>query len=370
MRLSPFKIEEYYAKHEFSAKYMLSSSDSQTRSVAEILNLEPDARARFEAIQLGYTETIGGFDLRRAISSIYSTTQPDQVLVLSNAEEGIFVLYNALLAAGDHAIIETPCFNSALEVAKATGADVSEWQLHFDDNWQHDLAALEKLIRPNTKLMYICTPHNPIGRVMPRAIFEALIDLAASRQIIIFCDEVFRELEHDPKNRLPAISDAYEHGVSLGSVSKSYGLPGLRLGWYATRDQAIFTKALAFKNYTTICASAPSEFLAALALRHRQVLLQRNLEIVQRNLPLLEAFFTRYSSLFSYVAPTGSPMVFPKVHLPNVEAFCERVVQEISVLLLPGSTYDQPHHARFGFGRSNLPEALGLLEAFVQKGDF
>src|SRR6266478_5853174 len=110
--------------------------------------------------------------------------------------------------------------------------------------------------------------------------------------------------------RLPAACEAYEHGVSLGSMSKTYGLPGLRLGWLASRDPEIIRRCLEFKYYTTICSSAPSEFLTALALRHRQVLVQRNLEIVQRNLRLLHAFFEQRSHLFEWIKPNASPIGF------------------------------------------------------------
>jgi aspartate/methionine/tyrosine aminotransferase len=367
MNLEPFRMEHYYAKYEFSAKYMLSSSDSESRSLAEVLALEPEAKAQLESLWLGYTESPGAPYLREAIAGIYEKISSDDVLVFSNAEEGIFVLYHALLGVEDHVIVETPCFESAVQVARSTGASVSQWTRHFEDGWTHDLAALEGLIQPNTKVIYITTPHNPTGTVMPRATFEAVMNLARERGIIVFCDEVYRELEHAPETQLPAACDLFDNAVSLGSMSKSYGLAGLRLGWYATRNRAVLEKALHFKYYTTICNSAPSEFLSALALRNRQVLLKRNLEIVHRNLPLLEAFFARHADLFSWVKPQGSPTGFPRVSVPNVTELCEDVVRETSVLLLPGDVYDQPRHARFGFGRSNMPEALALLEAYLEK---
>jgi aspartate/methionine/tyrosine aminotransferase len=366
MQLQPFRIEHYYAKYEFTAKYMLSSSDSESRSMAELLALEPDAKAQLESLWLGYTESPGAPYLRKVIAGMYEQISSDDVLVFSSAEEGIFVLYHALVGPGDHVIVETPCYESALELARSTGASVSEWKRNFEDGWAHDLNAFEKLIQPNTKIIYINTPHNPTGTVMAQATFEAVLNLARDRGIIVFCDEVYRELEHAPETRLPSACDVYENAVSLGSMSKSYGLPGLRLGWYATRNHAVLEKALSYKYYTTICSSAPSEFLAALALRNRHVLLQRNLEIVHRNLPLLEAFFARHPKLFSWITPQGSPTGFPRVAVPNVRQFCEDVVRETSVLLLPGEVYDQPQHARFGFGRSNMPEALTRLEAYIE----
>jgi len=366
MQIKPFRIEQYFGKYEFTAKYLLSSSDAESRTIQELLDLEPGAHERLLKHWCGYTESPGAPWLREAIAGIYKHIQSDDVLVLAAAEEGIFVLYHALLGPGDHVIVETPCYESSLEVARSTGARVSEWRRTFENGWAHDVAALEKLIRPNTKVNYINTPHNPTGLLMPAAAFQQVMALSASRNIIVFSDEVYRELEHDPATRLPAACEAYEHAVSLGSMSKSYGLPGLRLGWLASRDPEIIQRCLEFKYYTTICSSAPSEFLTALALRHRQILVQRNLEIVQRNLRLLHAFFEQRSHLFEWIKPNASPIGF--VHFkPQRDAFefCENVVRDAGVLLLPGSVYDQPRHIRFGFGRKNMPESLARLGAYL-----
>ena len=366
MNLKPFRIEKYYAKHEFTAKFMLSSSDAESRSVAELLAFEPEAKEQFDALHLGYTESSGAPKLRQTMASIYNSVSSDDVLVMSSAEEGIFVFYNALLGIGDHAIIETPCYESGFELARATGAEVSQWQRHFEDAWAHDLTALKKLIRPSTKVIYLNSPSNPTGLNMKLEDMKAVMDLARENKIIVLCDEVYRELEHDPKTILPAVCDLYDNAVSLGSMSKSYGLPGLRLGWLVTKNPALLEKFLHFKWYTTICSSAPSEFLSELALRHRHILLDRNRKIVHQNLPLLEAFLERQAHLLTWVKPNASPIGFPKVHgIKNVEAFCQEIVEKTGVLLLPGSVYDQPDHIRIGYGRANMPEALGILETYL-----
>jgi aspartate/methionine/tyrosine aminotransferase len=366
MQIRPFRIEQYFGKYEFTAKYLLSSSDAESRSIQELLNLEPGAQQRLLEHWCGYTESPGAPWLREVIADIYKGIKSEDVLVLSAAEEGIFVLYHALVGPGDHVIVETPCFESGLEVARSTGAEVSGWCRRFEDGWAHDLAGLEKLIQPNTKILYINTPHNPTGLVMPANVFRQVIALAASRGIIVFSDEVYRELEHDPKQRLPAACEAYERAVSLGSMSKTYGLPGLRIGWFATRDAGILQRCLEFKYYTTICNSAPSEFLTALTLRHRGVLVQRNLEIVWQNLALLDAFIQQHADLFQWVKPNASPIGF--VHFKperDVFTFCEDVVRDSGVLLLPGTVYDQPRHIRFGYGRKNMPGALEQLEEYL-----
>ncbi|MGL4608651.1 MAG: aminotransferase class I/II-fold pyridoxal phosphate-dependent enzyme [Trueperaceae bacterium] len=365
MKLKPFRIEHYYAPYEFTAKYMLSSSDAQSRSIRELLELEPGAYEQFLEQWCGYTEAAGAHYLREAIANIYSTITSEDVLVMAAAEEGIFVLYHALADSGDHIIVETPCYESSLELAKSTGAEVSEWKRHYEENWQHDIRALEKLIRPNTKIIAFNSPNNPTGLQMKRDIFEHIVALAKSKNIIVFCDEVYRELEHDPSLRLPALCDIYENGVSLGSMSKTYGLAGLRPGWLVTKNREMLEKFLAFKYYTSICNSAPSEFLSALALRNRDLLIKRNLEIVHKNLPLLEAFLAQHDHMFEWVKPNASPIGFPRVTVKDTLKFCEDVVAKTSVLLLPGTVYDQPQHIRMGFGRENMPEALEKLESYL-----
>lgn len=366
MQLSPFRIERFYARHEFTTRYMLSSSDCQSRTIGELLEFEPDAHERLLKQWCGYTESVGAPELREAIAGLYERTGPDDVAVASCAEEGILLVYHALLQPGDHAIVETPCYESAIALARSTGADVSPWRRHFDDGWRHDLDELERLITPSTRVLYINQPHNPTGTLMSRATFERVVELVREREIVLFCDEVYRELEHDPAARLPAACDCYERAVSLGSISKTYGLPGLRIGWLACRDPEIREAVVTLKDYTTICASAPSELLVALALRNREILIARNLEIVGRNLPLLDELFSRYAGVFEWVRPTAGPIGFPLLRgVADVDALCEALAQA-GVLLLPGSVYDEPLHARVGFGRADMPQALELLEELLK----
>jgi len=368
MQITPFRIEEYMGRHEFSARYLLSSSDAESVTIEELLSLEPGAQDAFLKHWCGYTESPGAPWLREVLATIYATINKDQLIVVSAAEEAIFLFYHTLLTPNDHAIVETPCYESALTVPKSTGAATSEWRRKAENNWAHDLAALESLIRPNTRALYINTPHNPTGLLMPPEIFRGVLDLAAKHNIYVFSDEVYRELEHQPGARLPAACDLYDRAVSLSSVSKTYGLPGLRLAWLASHDTAFLQKIISLKHYTTICASAPSEFLTALAFRYRQKFIDRNRQIVLRNLPLLSAFFQRHLDLFDWTLPNASTIGFVRFKpQQDVFSFCENLVRDASVLLLPGTVYDEPHHIRFGYGRKNMPEALSHLESHLAR---
>jgi aspartate/methionine/tyrosine aminotransferase len=367
MQITPFRMEEYMGKHEFSAKYLLSSSDAESQTIQELLSLEPRAHDAFLKLWCGYTESPGAPCLREVLATIYQQIHADHIVVVSAAEEAIFLFYHALLTPRDHAIVETPCYESALTIAKSTGASVSEWRRKPENGWAHDFAALEGLIRPNTRALYINTPHNPTGLLMPSQIFRRVLELAANHGIYVFGDEVYRELEHDPATRLPAACDFYERALSLGSVSKTYGLPGLRLGWLACRDEAFLQKIVALKHYTTICSSAPSEFLTALAMRHRQKFIERSRQIVLGNLRQLSAFFVNHSDMFAWTAPNASTIGFARLKSQqDVQVFCENLVREAGVLLVPGTVYDVPQHIRFGYGRRNMPESLGQLELWLE----
>jgi aspartate/methionine/tyrosine aminotransferase len=367
VRIAPFAIERFYEKWEFRAELMLSSSDCESRPIADLLALEPEAQERLLALRLGYTEVPGSHELRSAISATYEGIEPDDVLALAATEEGIFIAYHGLLDSGDHAVVEAPCYGSALELARSTGANVSVWQRSHELGWAHDLDELERLLQPRTKLIYINSPHNPTGTQMARATFERVLALAAEREIVVFSDEVYRGLEHDPGERLPAACERYERAISLGAVSKAYGLPGLRIGWLACRDRRLLERVKEIKLYTTICSSAPSELLVALAVRHAERLIGSSRELVLSNLPVLESFLERRRELFRWVRPSAGPIGFARVS-SDVDVFdwCEQIAERAGVLLLPGSVYGQPRHVRFGYGRVDLPRAVERLERYLE----
>ncbi len=370
MEIEPFKLERYFAKYEFNTEYLLCSSDCQSMTIGELLSLEPGAEQAFARQWLGYTESTGGAELRRAICGLYDAVEPDNVLVHTGAEEAIFLFMHAVLQPGDHVIVHWPCYQSLVEVARSIGCEVSLWKAREEDGWNPGVAALESLLRPNTRAVIVNTPHNPTGFLMARDEFKAISAIAREAGALLFSDEVYRESEYDPGTRLPAACDLGEHAVSLGVMSKTYGLAGLRIGWIATQNRDVYDKMAALKDYTTICNSAPSEFLATLALRHRGRLAARNVGIIRRNLEIAEDLFARHADLFSCVLPRAGSMAFPRYLGDSVDAFCDTLVRRAGVLLLPGSIYDDDgNHFRLGMGRQNLPEAVKRLEEFLLSGD-
>jgi aspartate/methionine/tyrosine aminotransferase len=365
---APFKLERFFAKYEFNVRYLLCASDCESLTVGELLGLEAGASERFGQLGLGYTQTNGSPGLRAQISQLYSSIQAEEVLVHPGAEEAIFLFIQAVLGAGDHLIVHWPCYQSHAEVARSMGCAVSAWTAREQDGWALDPQELRGLIRPNTRAIVLTTPHNPTGYLMHPDTLHEVARIAEERGIWLLADEVYRECEYDPAQRLPAGADLGERGVSLGGMSKTYGLPGLRIGWLAMHDKALLAKIARLKDYTTICTSAPSEFLAEVALRQRQTLIARSLATIRANLSLLDEFFARRAGQFAWVRPAAGPVGFARLIGEEIEAFSERLVQQSGVLLLPGTIFDDPdNHFRLGFGRKNLPEALAKLEEFLSK---
>lgn len=370
MQLPRFELERYFARYEFNVRHLLCGSDCESVAVKDLLALERSAAEDFQALGLGYTESRGAPALRQAISRLYDGIAPDQVLVHSGAEEAIFLFMHATLSPGDHVIVHWPCYQSLHDVAQGIGCDVTRWKAREERNWSLDTDDLLRQIRPQTRAVIVNTPHNPTGWLMAASEFRWLNQLLDRRGIVLFSDEVYRELEYSADDRLPAACDLSPRAVSLGVMSKTYGLPGLRIGWVATRNAAIVEKMAALKDYTTICNSGPSEFLAAIALRHRHRLIRRNLNIIDANLKLLDGFVERHSAIFSWVRPRAGSIAFVRLIGWPVDRFCHDLVTRAGVLLLPGSLY---HHEgncfRIGFGRVGVPAALAALEKFVTSPD-
>lgn len=371
MRIPDFKLERYFARWEFSAPYLLCSSDIEGWRMQDLLALaDPDARACWEGLTLGYTESAGLPALREAIAELYPGLDAGDVLTFAGAQEAIFVLMNALLGPGDHALVTWPGYQSLHEVARAAGAEVTLLRLREEDGWRLDLDAVRRAMQPNTRLLVINFPHNPTGAQLDRADFDALCELAEERGVFLFSDEVYRFLEYDARDRLPTAAERIARGVSLGVMSKAFGLAGLRVGWIACRDAELRRRCAAFKDYTTICNSAPSEVLSLIALRARDQVLARSRALVARNLALLDDFFARHAARFRWVRPRAGSVAFPRLlgEAP-VADFARALVEREGVLLLPGGVYDFPgNHFRLGLGRENLPEALGRLTRFCAEG--
>jgi len=372
MRIADFALERYFARWEFAVRHVACASDVEGWSMSELIDLADDeTRSMWTGLKLGYTESTGHPLLREAIASLYETISADDVLVFAGAEEAVFCLFSTSLEAGDHVIVTWPGYQSLYEVARSAGAQVSLHVLREEDSWSLDVDRLIRSFRPTTRMVVVNAPHNPTGMLPTVDDWRRLGAACADAGIRLVADEVYRFLEHDGAETLPAGADLDERAISIGVMSKSFALAGLRIGWLATRDRAVLDRCARMKDYTTICSSAPSEVLAFIALRARDRVLARSREIVASNLLIVDGFMTRHADGFSWVRPRGGSTAFPRLVAggpagSSAEGFAARLVESTGVLLLPSTTFGfGDSHFRLGLGRTDLPEALEAVDQFM-----
>lgn len=362
--MNEFKLERYFAQYEFCTKYMLSSSDCESLVMSELVDqASAHIRNLWDSLRLGYTESQGLPELLELIAAEYQAVQPDQVLVAA-PEELIYIAIQALLKPGDEVVVIHPAYQSLSEVARMIGCKVNLWHLHCDgDHWELRMDELEQLLTDKTRLIVVNFPHNPTGFQPNREWQQELVKLAHSHNISLFSDEMYRNLVPVGSDPLPAICDLYERGISLSGLSKAYSAPGLRIGWLASRIPGFIQSCQVWRDYTTICNSAPSEILGCMILEQKDEIIRRNQMLIEQNLNIARTFFCSYKSLFQWIDPIAGPIAFPKwVGSQKVDDFSKEVVERAGVMIVPSSQFGYAEsHVRIGLGRVNFREALQVL---------
>lgn len=425
----PFRLERYFAQHEFSARHLLCTSDCESMTIDELLTIgapagsmsgpaaEPESAAALAMAVpvtakgnsyaslgktwLGYTESRGAPALRAAIAALYRDLDMEEVLVHSGAEEAILNVFLAMVGKDSLVIVNTPCYQSLMEIPAGLGAKVIPWQIRCEgEAWRLDIDALDGLLDSARRgqdspapLVVLNMPHNPTGALISTEEFDSIIQVCRHHGAILFMDEVYRLLEYNEKDRLPAVCEAYENGISLSVLSKAWGLAGLRIGWLATKRRDILDKVAAIKDYNSICASAPSEQLALLAVGNTATIVGRNRAICAENRVLFSQFFKAHEELFSWIPPKAGSVAFPslkaelkKTGIPSgnsaaisadlsdalaeqdAELFARVLLAEIGVLLLPGVHYAfDKAFFRIGLGRRSVPVSLSIFDAWLRE---
>jgi len=368
MNIKPFATETFFARYEFSTPHLLCASDCETLTTGELLRLAGLDAADLLEQRLSYTESRGDPALRAAIAGLYETVRPEEVVMLGAPEEGIYLTLRTLLEPGDHVVALTPAYDSLLNLAEHVSGNVTRWPVRpAPGGWTLDLAELEQLARSDTRLIIVNFPHNPTGYLPAAETFAALLDVARANGAWLLCDEMYRGLEQYPADRLPSAADGYERAIVLSGLSKTHGLPGLRAGWLIVRDAAVRAALINWKHYTTICPPAPTELLAAAALRAHAPLVERSRGIITANLQLAESFFARHAARFEWRRPrAGSVALVGLRGVVSATAYCHALAREAGVLLLPGPYLGAGDDCvRFGFGRLGFGEALTRYEEYL-----
>jgi len=370
MKIDDFNLERYFAKYEFKARHLLSSSDCESLKVSELINrADPECLSLWRNLKLGYTETKGHILLREEISNLYNYIKTEDILVMA-PEEGIFITLNIILNPGDHLIVLDPSYQSLSEIPKAIGCEVTRWPVSLKNNqWSLDINFLKKNIKKNTKLLIINFPHNPTGFIPEKNDFINIIDIARKNKIYLFSDEMYRYLEFSGSYFYESVCDIYENGIVLSGLSKSFGLPGLRIGWLASKNKELIKKSEKFKDYTTICNSALSEIMGIIAIRSKDQIIRRNLDLIRLNMLHIKDIFTKHENFFRWIETKGSSVAFPLLtERISADDFCKKLIEQKSIMLLPASIFNYSgNHFRVGLGRKNFKEIIVELESFLSE---
>lgn len=368
MHIAPFTIEQFFAIYEFTTPYILCASDCESLTVGELLELAHWPPHALNDLPLHYTEAQGSPPLRQQIAGHYPTARPDDVVVVTAPEEGIFLTLHTLLEPGDHVVVLTPAYDSLLNLAQHVSGNVDRWEIEADNGcWRLDLNRLESLVTDQTRLIIVNFPHNPTGYLPTLAEFQAIVEIARRHDAWLFCDEMYRGLERPGQASLPSAVSLYEKAIILSGLSKVHGLPGLRSGWLVIRDAEVREQLINWKHYTTICPPAPSERLALAALDAEERLIERNQAIIAENLALADAFFARWPELFDWRPPQAGSVALVGLNVPSATEYCRQLAADIGVLLLPSSCLGYgDRHIRLGLGRRNFAEGLAHYERYLQ----
>jgi aspartate/methionine/tyrosine aminotransferase len=365
-----FRLDRYFRRRAFGgAVLQLGASDCEPMQVGELLALEPTLATQLAALPLTYPPYEGMPVLREAVAAAcYRGCDPDQVLVTSGAEEAIFLAMHVLVNRGDHVVVQAPCYQSLYSLACSRGATVSLWQPTEGQAWDYDVGALGRLLSTPTRLLVLNSPNNPTGFAFDATAWQRVLALAESHGCWVLSDEVYRGLELPPAATLPAAWQCAERALSVGDCSKTLGLPGLRIGWLASRNTALLECIEAQKDFTTIAAAGPSQLLAAAALRHAQPLVQAQLARVRQNQALLEDWLQRWSGAFRMArAHAGTTRFVRWLGQSDGSTLCERLLADTRVMLIPGQLFDaDPQLVRLGLGRACVPQALASLSRWLE----
>jgi aspartate/methionine/tyrosine aminotransferase len=362
----PFQVEQFLSEHEQGVAYNFSESGVHPLTLAELLELAGGDARSVHATSLDYPEVNGQHRLRERIAALYDGAAADNVLVTVGASEANHLIAATLLEPGDRIVALAPTYQQLSGNALNRGVHVATVPLLEDRGWGLDLERLEECVTPATKLVGVVNPHNPTGHILSEDEVAAVIAAAERVGAWIVADEVYAGTERERNEPTASFWGRYPRVIAVNSMSKAYGLPGLRLGWLVApldQVQALWRR----HEYATISAGMLSNVLAAMALDPavRPKLLERARTLIRAGFDTLTRALARHPGVFSVVPPAASAMCFVRYDLPIAsDAFARRLIREHDTLVLPGSCFGLEHHFRFS---SALPDAY-LREGLARIG--
>ncbi|UCH24765.1 MAG: aminotransferase class I/II-fold pyridoxal phosphate-dependent enzyme [Trueperaceae bacterium] len=357
----PFEMERMMSKHEQEVRYNLSESGVHPVTLRELLAFDPAGVEGLLDTELNYPHVNGIPELRENIARLYRGAEPDNILVTVGGIEANYLAIRTLLSPGDEIAIMSPNYMQIWGVAKNHGLAIRTFGLSEADGWALDASALDEAVTPQTRLIAVCNPNNPTGHVLSSSEMERVVAAADRVGAWILADEVYCGAERVTERETPSFYGRYPKVIAVGSMSKAYGLPGLRLGWVAAPAETV-EDIWARLEYLTLSATMLANKLAALALAPdvRPQLLARTRRLIRQGYPILETWIEQHGDAFALTPPDAAAIAFLRYRFDvGSTLLVERLRREKSVLVVPGDHFGMDHFLRISFG---LPEPY-LLEA-------
>ncbi len=370
MAFVTFELERLLSRWEHQVEINLSESGVQPATLRDILGPQRDGLELLNR-PLGYPETRGTERLRRAIATLYAGADPENVLVTTGCAEANFNAVRTLLAPGGALALMEPNYRQIWGIAQEMGVPVRTFHLARERSWALDTASLERAVTEDTRLIAVCDPNNPTGHVLSPPEREAILARARAVGAWVLVDEVYRGLEMDQGMGAGSFWGSYERLVVTSGLSKAYGLAGLRIGW-VVGPPAVVKAVWARQDYTTICASAPGQWLAAEALQPmaRECLLERARRAARAGYDQVARWVAAHDDLVGWTPPQAGSfaLIRPRQELDTV-AVCEALIAQESVFVVPGEYCGVPGALRIGFGApgESLAEGLRRLGGFLRR---
>lgn len=365
----PFLMERLMSKFEQDVDYNLSESGVHPMRLQELLGDDEAHIQQLLDTELNYPYVNGIPELRQHIAALYGGATPNNVLVTVGAIEANYITTRTLLEAGDELVVMLPNYMQIWGIAKNHGYALKTFHLREEQGWSPDLDELENAVSDRTKLIAVCNPNNPTGYILTEAEMDRIVAIADRVGAWILADEVYRGAERATEAESLSFYGRYEKVVAMGSTSKAYGLPGLRIGWIVGPQETL-DAIWARHEYTTISATMLSNQLAAFALSPavRPRIIQRTREYIRRGYPVLEQWMASHPNTFSFTPPQAAAITFVRYHLDiNSTEFTDRLCQEKSVLIVPGDHFGLDHFVRISFGLPHdyLTAALDRIHELI-----
>lgn len=366
MRIEPFQLERWMTTYEMDVQWDIAESGIFPMTTRELLDLLPEderesALGELLDLRLGYSEARGSAELRSLIAGTYKDTSPDEILVTTGAIEANFLLFNELLSPGDRVVAVAPAYQQLNSVPRAIGCDVALWKLRRNGGFHYDLDDLRALATPETRLIVINTPHNPTGAMLSEEDLREVYALAERLDAWVLSDEAYRWLDLPGSAPLPPpMRNLGPRAISTGTFSKPFGLPGLRVGWMAAPEE-IVQRCWGLRDYITLSPGKLNDALATTAFRHRAEIAARTRRIVAENLDFAERWFAENGDLVSWTPPLGGLLALMRYELemPSL-ALANRLAEDYSVMLAPGSAFGYEGYLRIGIGNTPAAFSEGL----------